>query len=65
MMPISYKKLCHLNTDINFQIFYKYTKYCRLVSFLSMGGRGQWAPKFYNNVFLFVGITTLGTLVEF
>ena len=28
--------------------------------------RGQWAVyKYYNNVFLFVGLTTLGTLVNF
>ncbi len=34
------------------------------------GGRGHWAkyytsPKVYNNVFLFVGLTTLVTFVEF
>ena len=33
-------------------------------------GRGHWTviilvPKFYNKVFLFVGLTTLGTLSEF
>ena len=25
----------------------------------------HWYPKFYNNVFLFVGLTTLGTFIDF
>ena len=34
------------------------------------GGRGHWTvitlvPKSYNYVFLFVGLTTLGTFIEF
>ncbi len=30
------------------------------------GGRGHWAaPKILNNVFLFICLTTLGTLIEF
>ena len=37
---------------------------------LFQGGRGHWSviilvPKFYNKVFLFVGLTTLRTLSEF
>ena len=31
----------------------------------TMGCLLHWSPKFYNNVFLFVGLTTLGTLVNF
>ena len=35
----------------------------------SLGGRGHWlfitlVPKFYNNVFLFTGLTTMGTFIE-
>ena len=37
---------------------------------LRQGGRGHWtvcnkSPKFYNNVFLFVVLTTLETFIEF
>ena len=39
-------------------------------SLTNHGGRGQWAvyytshQKFYNNIFLFVGLTTLDTFIE-
>ena len=34
------------------------------VSIVSREG-GDWSPKFYNNVFLLVSLTTLATFIEF
>ena len=39
-------------------------KYCLIKGLVAEGDRGQWVvyyPKFYDNDFLFVGSTTLGT----
>ena len=31
----------------------------------SLDCKSHWIPKFYNHVFLFVGLKTLGTFIEF